>query len=123
MNALFINTDCTINLLDQKSFMQQNFISVILRVSFMVLHTMNSYNTRTLLVRILTVTSAVIAICQAEKLSEDTNVLEKLFGSEYYWYLRFGGLIWCTLVSVYFSWRFCCYPYFRREYVSSMPFM
>ena len=81
MNALFINTDCTINLLDQKSFMQQNFISVILRVSFMILHTMNSYNTRTLLVRILTVTSAVIAICQAEKLSEDTNVLEKLFAS------------------------------------------
>ena len=120
---LFINT-YAINFLNSKSFMQQqNFISVTLRVSFMILRTMKSYNTTTLLVRILIVTSAVIVTCQAEKLSEELNPLENFFAGEFVWYWIFGGKLLMFLTTFCMIWRICCYPYFRPEYVSSKPFM
>ena len=123
MNALFINI-YAINVSNSKSFMQQqNFISVILKVSFMNLHTMNSYNTTTLLVRILIVTSPVIVTCQAEKLSEELNPLEKLFAGEFIWYWIFVGKLLMFLTTFCIIWRICCYPYFRPEYVSSKPFI
>ena len=74
-----------------------------------ILRTMNSYNTTTLFVRILIVTSAVIVTCQAEKLSEELNPLEKLFAGEFLYYLIFGGSLLMFLTSICIIWRIWFY--------------